>query len=292
MSQAEELLNSLSGGNTVTYAVGDEPHIVVNSDRTIVVPDELKHIAVQFDHNIETVTFDCPRYWDKHDFSKMHVYINYMRPDGYKDQYPAENLRIDDIDSTMIHFEWTISKNVTNVKGNISFLICIKTINDEGKEEPHWNSRLNQELVVDEGMECTEQLVEYNQDVIEHILTKIEEFENYGGASDEQIEAAVVKYLQENPIDVGSKLTIGTVELLANKWVSEENYYRQRVDIDGVTEYSQVDLTPSINQLAIFYEKDLTFVTENDDGVVTVYAIGQKPANDYIIQVTIKEVSA
>ena len=41
---------------------------------------------------------------------------------------------------------------------------------------------------------------------------------------------------------------------------------------------------------AVFYEKDITFVTENDGGVVTVYAIGQKPQNDYTIQVTITEV--
>ena len=45
-----------------------------------------------------------------------------------------------------------------------------------------------------------------------------------------------------------------------------------------------------MEQLAIFYNKDLTFVTENEDGVVTVYAIGQKPTNDYTIQATITEV--
>ena len=49
-------------------------------------------------------------------------------------------------------------------------------------------------------------------------------------------------------------------------------------------------MTPSVEQLVIFYEKDLTFVTENEGGVVTVYAIGQKPTNDYTIQVTITEV--
>ena len=62
------------------------------------------------------------------------------------------------------------------------------------------------------------------------------------------------------------------------------------MEIEGVTENSQVDLTPDVQQLAIFYNKDLTFVTENEEGVVTVYAIGQKPTNDYTIQVTITEV--
>lgn len=83
---------------------------------------------------------------------------------------------------------------------------------------------------------------------------------------------------------------IGWVELPADAWESNGNLHSQVVEIEGVTECSQVDLTPSVEQLAIFYEKDLTFVTENEDGVVTVYAIGQKPANDYTIQVTITEV--
>ena len=110
------------------------------------------------------------------------------------------------------------------------------------------------------------------------------------GVSEEQIARAVADYLQENPIDTGSKATIGAVELLSNKWVGSGNLFSQVVSIDGVTENSQVDLTPDVEQLVVFYEKDLTFVTENDGGVVTVYAIGQKPENDYTIQVTITEV--
>ena len=89
----------------------------------------------------------------------------------------------------------------------------------------------------------------------------------------------------------GSFVRIGVVNLLASAWVDEkQNLYSQVVNIEGVTENSQVDLTPDIRQLMVFYEKDLSFVTENEDGVVTVYAIGQKPLLDYTIQVTITEV--
>ena len=106
----------------------------------------------------------------------------------------------------------------------------------------------------------------------------------------EEIRKIVKEYLEENPVETGSKATIGFVELYADKWEGSENLYAQIVTIDGVTENSQVDLTPSVEQLVIFYEKDLTFVTENEGGIVTVYAIGQKPTNDYTIQVTITEV--
>ncbi len=83
---------------------------------------------------------------------------------------------------------------------------------------------------------------------------------------------------------------IGYVTLLAAAWAGENNLYHQAVEIEGVTENSQVDLTPSVEELLIFYDKDLSFVTENEGGIVTVYAIGQKPTNDYTIQVTITEV--
>lgn len=86
-------------------------------------------------------------------------------------------------------------------------------------------------------------------------------------------------------------IRIANVALLAAEWKGEASPYSQVLEIEGITPYSQVDLTPSVEQLAIFYEKDLTFVTENDGGTVMVYAIGQKPTNDYTFQVTITEVA-
>ena len=85
---------------------------------------------------------------------------------------------------------------------------------------------------------------------------------------------------------------ISSVKLVASKWKGSENLYSQVVSIAGVTENSRIDLAPSVEQLAIFYEKDITFVTENDGGVVTVYVIGEKPQNDYTIQADIVEVIA
>ena len=83
---------------------------------------------------------------------------------------------------------------------------------------------------------------------------------------------------------------LAAVTLPASKWAGSDSPYSQVVSIPGITPYSKVDLLPSVEQLAIFHNKDLAFVTENEDGVVTVYAIGDKPTNDYTIQVQIAEV--
>ena len=80
------------------------------------------------------------------------------------------------------------------------------------------------------------------------------------------------------------------VTLTASKWVGSDSLYSQVVTIPGITEHSKVDLLPSVEQLAIFHNKDVAFVTENEDGVVTVYAIGDKPLLDYTMQAQITEV--
>lgn len=91
------------------------------------------------------------------------------------------------------------------------------------------------------------------------------------------------------PVVAGSA-RISNITLFASKWVGDKSPYSQVVTVTGVTENSQVDLTPSAEQLAIFHNKDLAFVTENDGGKVTVYAVGQKPENDYTMQATVMEV--
>lgn len=80
------------------------------------------------------------------------------------------------------------------------------------------------------------------------------------------------------------------ITLIASEWEGDEDPYSQVVYIEGVTKHSKVDLQPSVEQLAIFHDKDLAFVTENEDGVVTVYAIGDRPTKDYTMQATITEV--
>ena len=80
------------------------------------------------------------------------------------------------------------------------------------------------------------------------------------------------------------------VHLPASAWVGANGRYSQVVDIEGVTKLSMVDLQPSVEQIEIFREKDVAFTTENIDGTLFVYAIGDKPQNDYTIQASIEEV--
>lgn len=164
-----------------------------------------------------------------------------------------------------------------------------------------------------EGMETAEDLMAYldeNKTIVQYMLaTPIETvlaaaelsafaalrsykpsttiYNNAGAFAAAEYVADTKTYIDER---VRGSSIIGEVTILANAWVGKESPYSQVVELAGVTKYSQVDLKPSVEQLAIFHEKDLAFVTENEDGVVTVYAIGDKPTNDYTMQTSIWEV--
>lgn len=83
---------------------------------------------------------------------------------------------------------------------------------------------------------------------------------------------------------------IGYVELIADRWGGDTGIYSQETEIEGITENSQIDITPNSEQLAEFRQKGITLVAENDGGVVKVYAIGQKPERSHTIQIKITEV--
>ena len=173
MSKADELLNAFAEDGETTYPTNSEsePHIVIGSDRSITVPEELRRIAVQHDHNIETITFDCPRYWDEHDMSRMPVFINYRLPNGKTGAYIADNVRVDENDTSIMHFDWTISGYVTQDPGFISFLVCVKKADIQTAELlNHWNSDLCSQMYISEGMECPTDVILSQVDIITQLL--------------------------------------------------------------------------------------------------------------------------
>ena len=152
-------------------------HIVVGSDRYITVPESLQKIGVQFDHNAETVTFDCPRYWDGHDLSTMKIYINYMRPNDSFGAYLCSDAEIDSMDNTIMHFNWIISGHVTEFAGPLSFLVCICDVDQNGDSTTHWNSELNTQLYISSGMKCRDAILGRYPDIITQLLNRMDSVE-------------------------------------------------------------------------------------------------------------------
>lgn len=211
MSQANDLLNNIVDEEPSIPLV--EPHIVIGRDRKIVVPDSLKRLAVQFDHNIETVTFDCVRYWDNHDMSQMSVYITYLLPDGTTPGAAiAKNVRVSTTDKNIMHFDWTIEGDVTKLIGNIVFLVCVKKSGADGILENHWNSEPCKDCYISEGLNCTpEDVVEHYYPDLVNVLLDAVDIRNEMLALEERVNKDVEDVT--NAVDVANTLRYDLLEL-------------------------------------------------------------------------------
>lgn len=179
MDKAEELLNTLDVNDENLYPVSpyEEAHIVIGKDRVITVPPDLRRLGVQYDKNVESVTFDCPRYWDGIDLLDMAMYINYVRSDGKTGSYHVADTAVDPDDENMINFTWTISEHVAYVNGKITFLVCAKHSDSSGASTNRWNSEINRDCYISEGMDTNQVIEDVNTDLITQVLLKIDELD-------------------------------------------------------------------------------------------------------------------
>lgn len=254
-----------------------DTHFIIDPlTRTITNTFSGNNTIVQYDHNSERFTFDIPRYVDGHDmFECTSVRIHYINSDATNWQktegvYIPDDFAIVDGDENMLTFTWLLSSATTQYAGYLHFSIQFARVEGE-KLAYSWGTGTYKGVSVIESINNVEEIFTENVDALTAYKNEIinEVADKMGGITRSRI------------------VYIG---LSCERWVGEGSPYAQVVDIADVTESSQVDLTPSASQLDIFHEKDLAFVVENDGGTITVYAIGQKPKNDYVIQATVTEV--
>ena len=89
---------------------------------------------------------------------------------------------------------------------------------------------------------------------------------------------------------------VATVTLEADAWEEVEcennpgtTYHAQAVALEGVTERSKLDLLPDVETLAELQDSNISFVTENKAGTVTVCCFGNVPEKTYTMQASLVE---
>ena len=165
-------------------------HIVISRDKSVYVPEIIRKSIVYRDHNVECLTFDCPRYWSGIDISELNIYVNYIAEGQKKKKedpgsFLCENVVVDEDNTEIFHFDWRITSNASEFPDKLIFLVCAKSVDAEGNEDVHWNSHLCKDLEVQEGLEASDSIVNKYPDVIESILSKLGkqiEFRNSGTA--------------------------------------------------------------------------------------------------------------
>lgn len=87
-----------------------------------------------------------------------------------------------------------------------------------------------------------------------------------------------------------AQVKTASITLAAASWTGDDPY-TQTVTISGVTAKSRIDLNPSAAALSAAMEGGYGLVIGNNNGTVTVYAVGAKPAAAITVQVSITEVN-
>lgn len=83
---------------------------------------------------------------------------------------------------------------------------------------------------------------------------------------------------------------LATISLPAANWSGDAEPYKQGVVIDSVVTNSKIDLQPTAQQIVALQAEEIVLMAENNNGVITVYAIGGIPSFDMTMQVLITEV--
>lgn len=174
------------GSETVYCTVDDDTRLVT-------VPDKYKKIGVESDEKAKRIWFRFPKLVGNNgvDLSAIGVRVNYRNANGDGDIYIVEDLTTD---GDYVIFSWELTRKVTAYKGNVSFVVCAVKSATDGTIKNEWNTTLNKECEVLEGLEVTEQITQENPDIIEYILA------NLGGSvSSEEIANAVEEYMTTHP---------------------------------------------------------------------------------------------
>ncbi len=86
-------------------------------------------------------------------------------------------------------------------------------------------------------------------------------------------------------------VTLGSITLVAGGW-SGSGPYAQTAALAGLPAAAMVNLQPTAEQLMLLQQQGVTVLTAaNQDGVLTVYALGAAPQDELTLQVTVTPVS-
>ena len=178
---------TVDDGTETAYCTVDD------DTRLVTIPDKYKKLGVESDEKAKRVWFRFPKLVGNNgvDLSAIGVRINFRNANGDGDIYIVEDLTTD---GDYVIFSWELTRKVTEYKGNVSFVVCAVKSATDGTIKNEWNTTLNKECEVLEGLEVTEQITQENPDIIEYILA------NLGGSvSSEQIANAVEEYMTTHP---------------------------------------------------------------------------------------------
>lgn len=187
MSQVEELLNSIGEGIPAhTHPVPDtDTYFIIDPiTRKIENTTRKKTVIMQYDHNSERFTFELPRYVDGHDMlecTSVTVNVDNIEAIVAEGEEPRINsdapdmtdLRVHPTDPEKVVSSWLISRNSTQLAGNLSFHIEYKCVDSEGNVVYEWSTDSYDEITIKARKKNGEAAVAEYTDLLEQWRARI-----------------------------------------------------------------------------------------------------------------------
>ena len=147
----------------------DKRFIIDTVNKTVIAPEHNIPVLSQYDHNSEYITFEADRFVEGHDLLKCDkVEVHYNNTNGRatsKGLYEALDLRIDPDDNSKVMFTWIVSEMATQYAGKLHFIVSF-VCTDEGDLLYRWNTRINSNILVSDGINNTEYIESTYADVL------------------------------------------------------------------------------------------------------------------------------
>lgn len=134
------------GHDDASLITDGDPHFIINPISREIVNNSKKTDLIQFDHNSERITFECPHFIEGHDMTFCNkVVIDYCVGES-KGVYEVNDLAVKEDDSDTVVFTWLISSNVTTTLGKIKFALTFKCVLPDGSVTYKWGTKRNDTL--------------------------------------------------------------------------------------------------------------------------------------------------
>lgn len=234
---ADMTLEEALAAATVDDALETSYCTVDDDTRLVTVPEKYTKLGVESDEKAKRVWFRFPKMVGNNgiDLSEISVRVNFRNANGDGDIYVVEDVTPD---GDYVIFSWELTRDVTAYKGHISFVVCAVKSSSTGVVKNEWNTTLNKECEVLEGLEVTEQIVQENPDIIEYILA------NLGGSvSAEQIAEAVEEYMLAHPIEVPENLSDLNEDATHRTVTDEEKAKWDKAEENVQSDWNETDST-------------------------------------------------
>lgn len=229
---------------------------IINRTITLKEGYSQEDILVQNDANSRNFGFMIQRHFELTDLSEKKIRIHYVNSLGEHDYEYAHSIQVVGTNEDVLSFQWKVGSKVCLEIGNVEF--AVEFYDDDGY-----------------ALFTTPMMITISKSV----CTFGNIPEPSGGWYEDLIRQCEISF---------PKSTI--ITLSVQNWTNTNSPYSQIIAMNGVSATSKVDLQPTPEQLIYFQDQEISLVTLNDNGIVTVYAIGAKPTIDLTMQVIITEV--